>query len=118
MNLKLQEKTDFSIRPTGGVFYVVIDSAHSVQVHYGPTNNCQIFSIASFQNLISFDNNTINIIDKINEVREICQIPKNLCMVDINEHYYNIIKNDISIHAEMRYENLTGSKMVWLLIKL
>ncbi len=82
-------------------------------------NNCQIFTIGSFANLLYAKGFLPeNITAGIKEIRDLCGIGKRLCQVDIHQTIFEKIKPHIKVHSKKAYTNLTTSKMVSLIIDL
>jgi len=83
-----------------------------------PFSNCQTFSIAPFQTVFFGGTGYEEATDRIKEIRSLGGITQKLCHVDIRWEIFEKIKDYINVYSKMEYTNLTGSKMVNLLIKI
>lgn len=81
-----------------------------------PTNNCQMMSIAGFNNFMIID----NIKDFLYELFKKLIYVKNAVLIDVNSNIYDRIANSIkgcTIFTK-KYTNLTGNTMVITYINL
>lgn len=103
-----------------GYYSAQLKNGNSIYVCYSPTSNCQIYSIASLNNLItpgySFDKEY-----QINVLKEVQKVGRKLMvMLDINDKYVDILESiwpkDMII-SKILYKSTRNSDMVFYLAK-
>lgn len=94
-------------------------STANFYVNNNPFGNCQVFSIGSFNNIISnvVSNYSLQRLEEIiNSIKAVCGITKSLMTIDIHEQKYEQCKAHLNVVAHYPYLSTNGSKMVQCII--
>lgn len=91
---------------------------YHIRLIYSPFSNCQTFIMSPFEYLFRAGVSPSRVNDLIRDAASLCKVNKHLCQVDIKQPLFKAIEPYIKVHAKMDYVNLTGSKMVNLLIHI
>lgn len=92
--------------------------SHSLTVVYGPTCNCQMFSIRNFDKFAALDLDSAKRL-----LKEVClSVGKGIVLIDIKDYILNSATiNKLFEKAEIivnqPYESTNGSEMVLMMIK-
>ncbi len=76
----------------------------------------KIFTIKYFNTLIDRVKKIENIKEVIHTIKELCMIYKPFLVVDIEEKYYDMIRNHLKFHLVSPYTNANNSEMVMCII--
>ncbi len=85
-------------------------------VNDSPFGNCQNFAIKHFNTLIDKVKKIENIKEVIHTIKERCIIYKPFLVVDIEEKYYEKIKDHLKFHLVSPYTNANNSEMIMCII--
>lgn len=125
-NIFIYDKTQLdrngNIRNNKPILVHIGDKNLCFTINNSPFDNCQIWGIASFQEIYSFlvcYSNLKHIKEFLSEIKKEFNIKKPLLVIDIDKNIYNKLSDYLKFYSVMEYQNTnTRVNMVICLIYL